>query len=47
MVVIFSYLDKMPGFSKTVDICLNFCMGFCNTLLVLPNCKKANLILIL
>ena len=25
------FLDKIPGFSKTIEPCLNFCVGFCVT----------------
>ena len=27
----FQISDKIPGFSKTIELCLNFCMGFCIT----------------
>ena len=23
------FADKIPGFSKTIELCLNFCVGFC------------------
>ena len=29
LVKIFKCLDKIPGFSKTIELCLNFSMGFC------------------
>ena len=28
---VFKFLDRMPGFSKTIELFLNFCMGFCIT----------------
>ena len=37
---VFNFLDKIPGFSKTLKLCLNFCIGFWITYLVLPNYKK-------
>ena len=33
-------LVKIPGFLKTIQLWLNFCVGFCITYLVLSNCKK-------
>ena len=40
LVKIFNFSDKIPGFSKTMKLCLNFHTVFCITLLVLPNYKK-------
>ena len=28
---VFNFSDKITDFSKTIDLCLNFCMGFCIT----------------
>ena len=38
---VFNFSDKIPSFSKTIELCLTFCMGFCITLLVLPNYKES------
>ena len=32
-----NFPDKKPDFLKTVELCLNFYMGFCITQLVLSN----------
>ena len=36
----FSFSDKMPGFSKLIELCQKFCMRFCITILVLPSYNK-------
>ena len=36
----FQYSEKIPGFLKTIELCLNFCMEFCIILLVLSNYDK-------
>ena len=37
---IFQTFKQKPGFSKTIDLRLNFCNKFCITLLVLSNHNK-------
>ena len=37
---IFNFSDKKPGFLEIIDFCLKLSIGFCRTLLVLPNHKK-------
>ena len=37
---IFNFSEKIPGFSKTMELCLSFCMAFSFTWLVLSNYKK-------
>ena len=36
----FQFSHKIPGFLKTIELCLNFCREFCFTLLVLSNYNK-------
>ena len=36
----FSIFWRIPGFSKTIEPYLNFCLGYCITELVLLNHKK-------
>ena len=36
----FNFPEKTTGFSKTIELCLNFCMVFCIPELVLANYKK-------
>ena len=36
---VFNFPDKKPGFSKTIDLCPNFCMIFSITELVLSTDK--------
>ena len=36
------YYENDCGFSKTIELCLNFCMDFCITQLVLSNYNKIN-----
>ena len=31
LVKVFKFSDKIPGFSKIIELCLNFSMGFCIT----------------
>ena len=40
LVKVSNLLDKIPSFSKTIELCLNFCVGFCISELVLSNYKK-------
>ena len=40
LVKVFNFSDKIPGFSKTIDLYLNSSMGFCITSLVLSNYDK-------
>ena len=35
LVKVFKFSNKIPGFSKPIELCLNFCMGFCITQLAL------------
>ena len=41
---IFIFLDKIPGFSKTVELCLNFCMKFYITLIRIIKLQKKQVI---
>ena len=40
LVEVFKFSEKIPGFSKRIELCLNFCLGFCITELVLSNYNK-------
>ena len=40
LVKVFKFSDKIPGFPKTIELCLNFCMGFCITYLVRSNYRE-------
>ena len=40
LVKVFKFSDKRPGFSETIELSLNFCVGFCITYLVLSNYNK-------
>ena len=37
---VFNSSDKKPGFLEITEVCLNLGIGFCTTLLALPNNKK-------
>ena len=37
---VFKFSGKIPGFSKTIELYLNFCMGFYITQLALSNSNK-------
>ena len=41
---VLNFSDKIPGFSKTMELCLNFRIGFCITLLELSNDKRKSVL---
>ena len=40
LVKLFKFTGKIPGFSETIELCLNFSMVFCINLSVLTNNNK-------
>ena len=42
LIKVFNFSDKKPGFLEIIDLSLNLGIGFCITLLVLPNYKKTS-----
>ena len=40
LVKVFNFTDKMPRFSKTIELCQTFCMRFCITQWAIPNYLK-------